>query len=65
MAFSVEVRPPFLSKRFAQFAFSIPHSMKIRRTTTKHILREAYRDRLPSYVTRARKMGLVSPFRSC
>ena len=32
MAFSVEVEPPFLSKRFAQFAFSIPHRMKIRGT---------------------------------
>jgi asparagine synthase (glutamine-hydrolysing) len=61
MAFSVEVRPPFLSKRFAEFAFNIPYRFKIRRTQTKHILRAAYDGVLPSHVTRARKTGLVSP----
>jgi asparagine synthase (glutamine-hydrolysing) len=61
MAFSVEVRPPFLSKRFVEFAFRIPYRHKIRGTETKHILRSAYRGRLPSHVTNARKTGLVSP----
>ena len=61
MAFSVEVRPPFLSKRFAQFAFSIPHHLKIRGRTTKRVLRDAYRTRLPSFVTQSKKTGLVSP----
>jgi asparagine synthase (glutamine-hydrolysing) len=61
MAFSVEVRPPFLSRRFVEFAFRIPYRMKVRRTETKHILRRAYRDRLPACVVRGRKTGLVSP----
>lgn len=61
MAFSIEVRPPFLSKRFVEFAFSIPYRMKIRGTRTKHILRKAYEGLLPERVTRARKTGLVSP----
>jgi asparagine synthase (glutamine-hydrolysing) len=61
MAFSVEVRPPFLSKRFVEFAFRIPYQMKIRGTGTKHILREAYRGHLPEVVTNTRKTGLVSP----
>jgi asparagine synthase (glutamine-hydrolysing) len=61
MAFSVEVRPPFLSKRFVEFAFSIPYRLKIRGTTTKHVLRKAYEGRLPAHVTEARKTGLVSP----
>jgi len=61
MAFSVEVRPPFLSKRFVEFAFQIPYHMKIRGTQTKHILRRAYEGRLPARVTGARKTGLVSP----
>jgi asparagine synthase (glutamine-hydrolysing) len=61
MAFAVEVRPPFLSKRFVEFAFGIPYRMKIRGTQTKHILRKAYEGRLPERVTGARKTGLVSP----
>lgn len=61
MAFSVEVRPPFLSKRFVEFAFKIPYRMKIRGTQTKHILRKAYKGLLPERVTKARKTGLVSP----
>lgn len=61
MAFAVEVRPPFLSKRFVEFAFQIPYRMKIRGTQTKHILRKAYEGHLPQRVTGARKTGLVSP----
>jgi asparagine synthase (glutamine-hydrolysing) len=61
MAFSVEVRPPFLSKRFVEFAFSIPYRLKIRGTTTKHVLRRAYEKRLPAHITEGRKTGLVSP----
>lgn len=61
MAFSVEVRPPFLSKRFVEFAFSIPYRHKVRGTETKAILRDAYAAHLPARVTRARKTGLVSP----
>jgi len=61
MAFSVEVRPPFLSKRFVEFAFSVPYRLKLKRTTTKYALRHAYRRILPDDVLRRRKSGLVSP----
>jgi asparagine synthase (glutamine-hydrolysing) len=61
MAFSVEVRPPFLSKRFVEFAFRIPYRMKLRGSTTKYVLRSAYEQRLPRYVTAMKKSGLVSP----
>jgi len=61
MAFSVEVRPPFLSKRFVEFAYRIPYRMKIRGTQTKHILRKAYDGLLPDRVTKTRKTGLVVP----
>jgi asparagine synthase (glutamine-hydrolysing) len=61
MAFSVEVRPPFLSKRFAEFAAAIPYHLKVRGLTTKHVLRRAYQRHLPPHVTQARKTGLVSP----
>lgn len=61
MAFSVEVRPPFLSKRFVQFAFSVPHHMKLHGLQSKYILKKAYTGRLPSHVTQAAKTGLVAP----
>lgn len=61
MAFSVEVRPPFLTKRFVEFAFRVPYRLKLRGRTTKYALREAYRNRLPSHVVDLRKSGLVSP----
>jgi asparagine synthase (glutamine-hydrolysing) len=55
------VRPPFLSKRFVEFAYRIPYRMKIRGTQTKHILRKAYDGLLPDRVTKTRKTGLVVP----
>jgi asparagine synthase (glutamine-hydrolysing) len=61
MAFSVEVRPPFLSKRFVEFAFRVPYQLKLRGSTTKYALRAAYSKRLPDYVTKLKKSGLVSP----
>ena len=61
MAFSVEVRPPFLSKRFVEFAFRVPYGMKLRGSTTKYALRAAYEQRLPRYITGMKKSGLVSP----
>lgn len=61
MAFSVEVRPPFLSKRFVDFAFQIPYRLKLRGKTTKYVLRKAYTGRLPDHVVKRRKSGLVSP----
>lgn len=61
MAHSVEARPPFLSKRFVEFAYSVPDKMKLRRLTGKYILRKSYSDVLPRFITRRTKVGLVSP----
>ena len=61
MAFSLEARPPFLSKRFASFAFGIPYSEKLRNRKTKYCLRQAYKDRLPQHIINRKKHGLVAP----
>jgi asparagine synthase (glutamine-hydrolysing) len=61
MAVSLEIRPPFLTKRFVEFAFSMPYRFKLNGTTTKYCLRRAYASRLPGYIAKQRKTGLVSP----
>jgi asparagine synthase (glutamine-hydrolysing) len=65
MASSVEVRVPFLDRELAEFAArEIPPSLKLRgffRHTTKHILREAMRDVLPTEVLRQPKAGFAAP----
>jgi asparagine synthase (glutamine-hydrolysing) len=61
MAFSLEARPPFLTKRFVEFAFNVPYRFKLRDNITKYCLRKAYSKEMPRYITWARKSGLVSP----
>ena len=61
MAFSLEIRPPFLTKRFVEFAFSVPYKYKLNGLTTKYILRKAYEGLIPDYILKQKKSGLVSP----
>ncbi len=61
MAFSLEARPPFLTKRFVEFAFSLPYHYKRRGRTTKYCLRKSYQHILPKYILQRKKRGLVSP----
>ncbi len=61
MTFSVEARPPFLTKRFVEFAFRIPFHLKLNWLRTKHCLRRAYKGVLPDYIIKRKKQGLVSP----
>lgn len=62
MAHSVESRPPFLDYRLAEFSFTLPYHMKISGGVTKHVLREAFRGRLPEEIrSRRDKMGFVTP----
>ncbi len=61
MAHSVEVRPPFLDHRLAEFAASLPPHFKMRGSRQKVILRELMRNKLPPSVTRRKKMGLDFP----
>ena len=62
MAFSLESRVPFLDHRLAEFVARLPDSQRIYRGTTKILLRNAMRNRLPA-ITLAHKdkMGYPTP----
>jgi asparagine synthase (glutamine-hydrolysing) len=57
MAHSLEVRVPFLDHEFVEFCARIPTDLKVRRLTTKYILREAARGILPDRIIDKRKIG--------
>jgi asparagine synthase (glutamine-hydrolysing) len=57
MAHSLEVRPPFLDHRIAEFAATLPERFK----QGKHVLRELMRDKLPPAVTSRSKEGFDIP----
>lgn len=62
MAHSREVRLPFLDKRIAQFAFSLPAAFLYRDGVKKAILRDAVRGLVPSVVlNRTDKVGYEPP----
>jgi asparagine synthase (glutamine-hydrolysing) len=61
MAASVESRVPFLDHHLVEFACGLPAGMKLRRLTTKYILRRAMRNRLPVEILTRRKMGFPVP----
>jgi asparagine synthase (glutamine-hydrolysing) len=61
MAQSLEVRPPFLDHRIAEFAASFPARLKIRGSRQKYVLRELTRDKLPTSVLHRKKEGFDIP----
>ncbi|MCD4749199.1 MAG: asparagine synthase (glutamine-hydrolyzing) [Thermoanaerobaculales bacterium] len=62
MLASLEVRAPFLDHELAEFAAGIPSRFKLKGLTTKAILRDAVRHRLPREVLGRRKRGFNIPF---
>jgi asparagine synthase (glutamine-hydrolysing) len=61
----VEIRMPFLDHRIIEFAFSIPYTSKVRNGYTKAIVRDAFKDIVPSKITtRKAKIGFNSPMNS-
>jgi asparagine synthase (glutamine-hydrolysing) len=65
MANSVESRVPFLDKEIIEFAFSLPRAFKLPSPRkTKHILKDAFSELLPSDVIHRRKAGFGMPLRS-
>src|SRR5215472_4432440 len=61
-AFSREVRLPYLDHRVVEYLFAIPEAQKICGATTKFVLRNAVRGRLPDAVTnRVDKKGFETP----
>lgn len=62
MAVSVELRVPFLDSQVLEFAASLPPRFKVKRWSTKRILKQALRDSVPDAILRRRKAGFPIPF---
>ncbi len=63
MAHSLELRVPFLDIRVAHFVATLPDRFKWRGSTTKYLLREAFKKILPESVRRRKKLGFPTPIR--
>jgi asparagine synthase (glutamine-hydrolysing) len=63
MAFSTELREPFLDYRLVEFAFSLPMDFKIRNGQTKYLLREIAAEYLAADLVFAPKRPLQTPQR--
>ncbi len=61
MAHALEGRSPFLDRHVMEFAAALPMHMKLRGTTTKYIIRKAFKDVLPPAITARKKMGFGVP----
>ncbi len=61
MAWSLEVRVPFMDPAVANFAFSLPTGRKVRRLQKKLLLRKAVEPLLPREVAHGRKRGFSIP----
>lgn len=61
MAVSLEARSPFLDHHVIEFAASLPQELKLRRLTTKYLLKKVLRKLLPSENLNRRKMGFGVP----
>jgi asparagine synthase (glutamine-hydrolysing) len=64
MAHSLEARSPLLDQRVMEFAASLPPSYKLRRGTSKAVLKAAFRGTLPDEVIDRPKKGFAVPLRS-
>ena len=61
MAVSLEARSPFLDHHVIEFAASLPENLKLRRLTTKYLLKRTLKKLLPSENLTRRKMGFGVP----
>ena len=61
MANSLEVRSPLLDHHIVEFAASLPVSLKLRRGTSKYLLRRVMKSHLPHAILKRRKMGFGVP----
>jgi asparagine synthase (glutamine-hydrolysing) len=62
MAFSREMRLPFLSHHLVEFLFSLPNEFKINDGWTKYVMRKAFEPILPKQITwRVDKIGYEPP----
>ncbi len=61
MAHSLEVRVPFLDHEVVEFFWGIPSELKLKRLTTKYLLKKAAERLLPRSVIYRRKQGFSVP----
>jgi asparagine synthase (glutamine-hydrolysing) len=61
MAVSLESRVPFLDRRVAEFAFSLPRRQRLRHSQGKWVLRRVLARHLPPALTERPKMGFAIP----
>lgn len=61
MANSMEARPPFLDHHLAEYAATLPPSMRIHGRTEKYVLREAMKGLLPETLYRREKFAFMAP----
>jgi asparagine synthase (glutamine-hydrolysing) len=61
MAASLESRVPFLDHTLVEFTARLPERMKLRRLTTKYVLRRSMKGVLPEPILTRRKMGFPVP----
>ena len=61
MAVGLEARAPFLDHTFVEFACSVPARLKVKRWTTKYLLKRALAGSVPEAILRRRKQGFGVP----
>jgi len=61
MAVSLEARSPFLDHHLVQFASQIPSNLKMKRSSSKYILKQALRGILPDSIIDRKKHGFGVP----
>ncbi len=61
MANSMEARPAFLDHHLAEYAATIPPSMRIKGRTEKYVLREAMKGLLPETLYQREKVAFMAP----
>jgi asparagine synthase (glutamine-hydrolysing) len=61
MACSLEARSPFLDHRLVEFAATLPTEFKLRRGTSKYLVKRAMRGILPQAILTRPKMGFGVP----
>jgi asparagine synthase (glutamine-hydrolysing) len=64
MAHGLEVRPAILGNDVVEWAFSLPSSVKLRRGTSKYLLKAAARGHLPDGIIDRPKRGFAVPLRA-
>ncbi|MUP44159.1 asparagine synthase (glutamine-hydrolyzing) [Gramella sp. BOM4] len=63
MAYSTELREPFLDYRLVEFAFGLPDHYKIKGSVQKYLLREIVKEYVPFEIAEAPKRALQTPQR--